>query len=900
MKILQNNLSATLALHGEWKFALGAEAPWHVIQVPGCWEAQGYSKWIDGPARYRRTVLIPHDWGHQNLHLELAAVSYACRVRCNGVAVGRHEGLWTPFSLDLSPVAQPGKTATIELEVERPGSGPTARYPLRTALAGFLPDVATPFGGLWQPARLRHHRAGLHDLGLVADVPSRTLQITSQLVTLWPDQPARLQVTVRLGNTPVARSQAPFDPQGRIALTVPLAEVCLWSPSQPNLYTVDLQVEQAGQTVVTHTERVGFRQLTVAGAELLLNGAPICLRGALSWGWDPQRIAPYYTAEQARAEIRRVRALGFNLIKLCLFVPNQTYFAVADEEGMLLWQEWPMWLPELTPALRAQAPQEYTDYMQLTRHHPAVVIYSLGCELDHSVDQPLLQELDQIARQAATGVLFCDNSGSGEAYGGLAVDFADFSDYHTYGDIHFLELTLDHWRRDWQRPRPWIFGEFCDSDGFRDLAELTQANGGVKPWWLTADIWTHTWRPEVKALLEQDERLAQANSGFSPAELVRIANAQSYMVRKFTLEAVRKRAAVKGYVITGLRDTPIATSGLFDDLDRPKWPPDQFRPINDAAILCLDVGRSRRWTHGGDRAERLDLHNWWAGETVRLHLILNHTAEQPVTAGTAQWRVLRTNAANAEQMIAAGQIPISNPIVAARPGEVGVIEFVLPASQLAETFTLAVDLDSPAVQCHNRWPLWSYPKPTFDPTQVALYDPAFVLDSDWLAIGRRAERSELWDGRAGVVITTALDELLLTYLRLGGRALLLQTGDGPLSARRAPFWREAIKLLAPHPIWQDFPQQGFVDLQFFGLATDLVLDAAAMGAPGDGFVPLLRRLDARDFTLGEYLFEKREGSGRVIACALRLQGGIGAQPTGLRRNVAGQYLLAQLLAHLRA
>ena len=83
-------------------------------------------------------------------------------------------------------------------------------------------------------------------------------------------------------------------------------------------------------------------------------------------------------------------------------------------------------------------------------------------------------------RELASGVLVCDNSGSGEAYGGLPFDFADFVDYHTYGEIHHFEPILDNWLRGWQAPRPWIFGETCDSDGFRDLSELTAANGGAK------------------------------------------------------------------------------------------------------------------------------------------------------------------------------------------------------------------------------------------------------------------------------------------------------------------------------------------------------------------------------------------------------------------------------------
>ena len=40
------------------------------------------------------------------------------------------------------------------------------------------------------------------------------------------------------------------------------------------------------------------------------------------------------------------------------------------------------------------------------------------------------------------------------------------------------------WRRDWKPARPLIFGEFCDSDGFRDVAEIIAANGLKPPYTL--------------------------------------------------------------------------------------------------------------------------------------------------------------------------------------------------------------------------------------------------------------------------------------------------------------------------------------------------------------------------------------------------------------------------------
>ena len=901
--MILNDLAPALSLDGGWSFALGEGAArrWGTVAVPGCWEAQGWDKWTDGPACYRREVFVPATWREQAVFVEFDAVSYAAQVICNGQPLAEHRGLWTPFAVDLSRALQPGQLNTLELIVHKPTNALTGgRYPLRSTLAGFLPDVATTFGGIWQPARLRAFAAGFQDVQVDPDLDSSTVRLRGRAVDLAAStRSLACRAEITCGDAHITVADVSLDPNGEFDVAVPVPNAGLWSPETPILYTARFQLARGDDVVAAWNIRFGFRRLAADGERLLLNGAPICLRGALSWGWEPDAIAPFYTAEQVRAEFRRVRSLGFNLVKLCLFVPNQTYYDIADEEGMLLWQEWPMWLPTITEELRRLAPTEYAAYMRLARHHPSVVVHSVGCELSHAVDEPLLRRLDRTVRSHAAGALVCDNSGSAEAYGGLAVDLADFADYHTYGELHFLEPSLDHWRRDWQAPRPWIFGEFCDCDGFRDLDAIVAANGGTKPWWMTSDIPVSAWRPETVALIEAEERLARAALDRTPRALVEVAAAQSYVVRKYTLEAVRRRRGVQGYVVTGLRDTPIATSGVIDDLGHPKWPPEAFRQFNDDAILCLDVGRSRAWQHGGDRPERLDVHCWAAGTRVRLYIIANHTRPQPVSGAVLEWQTIRLDGTT----LASGTITCARALPLGCPAEAGVIEFDLPFQPEAEEFNLFVVLRADDFTCSNHWPLWSFPaaEPAW-PAGLRLVDPPDLLPEyrAFLPAAARLEGADL-AADTPVILTSVLDDAVCAYLRGGGRALLLQFGDGPLPARRGPFWREAIKLLADAPLWRAFPQRGYTDLQFWGLATDVMFDTAHLRdvlPDATAVRPLLRRLDARQFTISDYVLEARVGDGHLIACTLRLHGGQGAQPTGLARNVAGAHLLRLLLDDL--
>ena len=359
---IANDLAPQLDLEGTWEFDTGERQP-NTIVVPGCWEAQGYPKTLDGPVRYRRTFTLPADWEGRHVVAEFDAVSYAADVFCNGSLVGRHLGLWAPFAVDLTPALYPGAN-TLEVAVTKPSHALTGgAYPMRTTLAGFLPDVATTFGGLWQGARLRVAEHGFADLQVDADPQQHRIRVAAVPVTPPATPPPSaspvlllLQIEVKFAGTSVAQHEQPVFSGAAFQVLLAPPDVAFWSPAAPALYTVEVRLLAGGRTIAAATRRTGFRQLAAQGEQLLLNGDPICLRGALSWGWNPAVIAPCYTADQARAELHTLRAMGFNLVKLCLFIPNQVYYDAADEEGMLLWQEWPLWLPEVTAELRARAP----------------------------------------------------------------------------------------------------------------------------------------------------------------------------------------------------------------------------------------------------------------------------------------------------------------------------------------------------------------------------------------------------------------------------------------------------------------------------------------------------------------------------------------------------------------
>jgi hypothetical protein len=794
--------------------------------------------------------------------------------------------LWTAFAFDVTEAIRPGEDNRLELVVYKPGE----RFPMRESLAGFLPDVCIPFGGVWQSARLvAFGGATLSDVRLLPDADTGTLAVEAAL-----HHAEGMQVIVRIldpqGNQAAIWQGIPEAGNLHAELTVQQPQ--RWSPNQPVLYTVEIRLESDGRMQAVTRRQFGYRKLSTDGETLLFNGEPAFLRGVLSWGWYPEILCPAPDEVTIRDEFRHVRALGYNLIKLCLYVPSPLYFEIADEEGMFLWLELPLWLPQVTPRLQEQAPVEYTDILARVHSHPSIVIYSLGCELDAAVNAELLSRLNGILRSRTSGVLACDNSGSGEAYSGLSFDYADFNDYHFYCDLHYFTPLVDHFRREWRPPRPWIFGEFCDADDYRDLDEIAAAYGGTLPWWLTEQNPIHPL--EKLSYPKQAERMAQLGDlGFTGQDLQRISRQQSFVVRKTILEKVRGRAGMGGYVITGIRDTPLATSAMFDDLGRNKYDPEAFRAFNSDAVLVLEQGRRRNWKHGGDCPDPIDRFNLTAGAPVDYRVVLAHVGKPPDDT-VLQWRLMDATGT----IVCSGSSTVDEPLTGGAPREIAAITFTAP--EIGGQYTLTVELGA----VRNQWSLWVYPAPSASFGALAWYDPSGCLNgmeelkTAALDLSRSANFASATDR---VLLTSAASEDVIDFTRSGGRALILQIGSGYFPTEPCPFWREAIKLIYDHPVWSAFPHQGYTDLQFYHLATDFALDTsqlAAMLPDSTGIVPILRRLDARRFTLSDYLVELRIGSGVALVSTLRFAGGSGDQVSGLSRNVAGRYLLEQMLSFL--
>lgn len=872
-----------VSLNGDWKL-LDDEGE-RKVTVPGCWEAVGIPKDTPGPFCYEREITVPKAMTGKRLWLRFEGVSYHTVILINGREVGRHTGAWDAFDIDVSDVLEPGARTMLRVEVEKPASltkGPASepasgRFPLKETLAGFLPYVwGNLFGGIWQDVWLEaRNDIGVEEAFLRADACGR---FTAE-VKLTQCASCVLEIVSPEGDT-----VAMVSGEGReLRLEGKVKNVLPWHPSDPILYEARVIIESE----IARRWRFGFRSFEARGTTLYLNGNPIYPRMVLSWGWYLNSLHSNPGRDRVKADLLRLKNLGYNGVKLCLWVPPRYYFELADELGMFLWLELPMWLPKVSPFFKEQTPKEYERIVRQVRQHPSLILYSLGCELNREVGAEILEPLYHQTKALIGEALLRDNSGSGEAYGGLLSEFADYYDYHFYSDIQFFGELIDTFTPRWRPVQPWVFGEFCDVDTFRDLRKLDVQEGGEKPWWTSDDPAMNPqgarWQYDLPF---QEARLKASGFWERGEELERISNQQALLHRKFTLELVRTYQEISGYVITGERDTPISTAGMWDDNGVAKFAPEAFRAFNDDLVLSLGWDKRRAWVGGGDRTAYWDTSSYQAGARVRPHIIASNYSRAS-GAGKLNWVVRDTD----EHEISTGSSDVRLELGEVR--EITIAEFDMPQLSSPMHLTLSAELTLGNTKTRNAWHLWGFPDPWQGVRPFTLLDPENRLEglSDLATLANDP-------ASPSVLLTTTWDERIDRLVRDGDRAILLAAGGKrlePVKTASMPFWREAVKLLEPHQAWDDFPHDGWTDLQFYGLATDLALETASLPECR----PILRRLDARTMAVHDYVAEVSLGRGRLIITTLRFEGGLGQQPVGIKRNTAAAYLLACWLRYLQ-
>jgi len=317
--------------------------------------------------------------------LKVGKAMFGTRVLLNGKLLGDHTGCFTPGIFDARDALQTGPNElVIRVGADRnavPTNAPSGfDYEKKRYIPGIFDSVELMLSGT--PA--------IVNAQIAPDLSNRQAR-----VRVWLNQTAKGEMTVevreRKSGRMAGKISAPLTSAAEQVLdvVVPISHCRAWSPEDPFLY--DLTVSTPGDRFTT---RFGMREFRFdpATGRAVLNGKPYFMRGSnitlYRFFEDPECGSLPWNEEWVRKLHRRAKDMHWNCLRYCIGFPPEAWYRIADEEGILIQDEFPIWNMERGKAAEYGVDGlagEFREWMQERWNHPCVVIWD-ACNETHSPD----------------------------------------------------------------------------------------------------------------------------------------------------------------------------------------------------------------------------------------------------------------------------------------------------------------------------------------------------------------------------------------------------------------------------------------------------------------------------------------------------------------------------------
>ena len=472
------------SLNGEWQLKVikgiagsqtvpALDETWGRIPVPGCWEQYGfctpsYDKAQPLTGYYRTTFTVPEAWKGQQVFIRFDGVLYGYDLWVNGKAVGSWRSGYNTAIFDITPYLSK-KTATqaLALRVISQFRGSDFDYNDDWAPNGIFRDVTLM-------AVPKTH---------ISDLTIRTKNTGEVMVST---------AIANAGKGTEVKHEI-YDAAGRLVGTSRVEQPHLWTAETPYLYTLKttllqkggLRASSKGRTLQTFEHQFGFRELTIDGNILKLNGQPIKLRGVTSHSTDPVTVKVIDEASILR-DMKLMKEASVNYIRTSHYPREPRFYELADSLGFYIIDEVPFGYGDKNLSDSTFYPmlqQRAQATIRRDKNHPSVLIWSLGNE--NPLTDICVRLGDYVKRELDPSRPVCYPQ-VGSYFRRFNYDFPKVADIYAPHYPSTSQIADFYQRAD----RPVIFTEYChtlgisleDHDRQWDIIERTPGIAGGSVW----------------------------------------------------------------------------------------------------------------------------------------------------------------------------------------------------------------------------------------------------------------------------------------------------------------------------------------------------------------------------------------------------------------------------------
>ena len=402
-----------LSLNGVWKFNWNEtpdsrpldffkvdyeDGSWGVMPVPGMWELNGYGDpvyknvgyaWCGNFAteppytpternyvgQYRRTFDLGEDWKGKDVFLHIGSATSNVRVWVNGKEVGYSEDSKLEARFNITKYVKTGENL-IALEVFRWCDGTYLEDQDFWRMSGLARDtyVFSREKDRIEDIRVIANSEG--EASLYAEVSKNVASVGFEIIDPYGKEVA----------------SAVVKPEKKVAKTVlDVPSVKQWSAETPWLYTLKVTSYNKKGATENTSIKIGFRDVRIENAQLLVNGKPVLIKGANRHEMNPYKGYVVSEADMVQ-DILLMKQLNINAVRTCHYPNDPLWYSLCDKYGIYVVDEannesHGMGYGEESLAHRDDYTHAHLERMkrmvQRDFNHPSIIVWSMGNEAGH-------------------------------------------------------------------------------------------------------------------------------------------------------------------------------------------------------------------------------------------------------------------------------------------------------------------------------------------------------------------------------------------------------------------------------------------------------------------------------------------------------------------------------------
>ena len=404
-----------LSMEGMWKFNFVKDhnkrpanffalkyddSQWKDFPVPGLFELNGYgdatyknigyawatqfdpnppyiSELNNYTGSYRRTFELPKDWKGKDVYFHVGSATSNLTLWVNGKYVGYSEDSKVAAEFNISKYLKPGKNL-IAMQVMRWCDGSYFEDQDFWRLTGIAREV-------YLYARPKLHAADI--------------RLNAALENNYQDGVLNYKVSLKEGKTDVAITLCDKDGRQIAQATgaqgvIKVPKVNAWTAETPYLYKAYITLKNKQGAAEVIPQKVGFRNVEIKNAQLLVNGQPVLVKGADRHEMDPDG-GYVVSLERMIQDIKIMKQLNINAVRTSHYPCDPRWYDLCDEYGIYITAEANLESHGMGYEEKSLAkfPEYIVPHIERNEgnvkpliNHPSVIVWSLGNEGGYGIN----------------------------------------------------------------------------------------------------------------------------------------------------------------------------------------------------------------------------------------------------------------------------------------------------------------------------------------------------------------------------------------------------------------------------------------------------------------------------------------------------------------------------------